>query len=226
MVDLVVTASGAPDPVLPGGVLRYTITIENKGSAVASEVVVTDSLPIQAYFVSALPTSGTCSYESGIVTCELGNLAVLARPEIAIAVRPTMPGTLHNAVSAASHDVVDQNPGNNTAVTTTRVSTELSDISFGEPITGVIETLDDRDEYAFTADVKDRVLLRMTPTSAGLDGDIRVYDPEGGEVCKRLGLFGNPAEMRCELGAGGVYTVLVGSNGAKTTGSYELIIHH
>src|SRR5262249_29138107 len=72
--DLAVAMTAAPEPVLAGAPLTYTITITNAGELPVTGVKLTDTLPQGATLVSATPGLGTCT---GIVdiTCELGNLS-------------------------------------------------------------------------------------------------------------------------------------------------------
>ncbi len=61
-----------PDPLAPGGVLTYTLTIINNGGAIANNVVITDVVPADTSFVSA-SDGGTES--GGIVTWNVPNLS-------------------------------------------------------------------------------------------------------------------------------------------------------
>ncbi len=56
--DLVVTKSAAPNPVLAGSNLSYSITVANNGPAAALNVNLTDNLPVGTTFVSQTQTSG------------------------------------------------------------------------------------------------------------------------------------------------------------------------
>ena len=56
--DLVITKAGAPDPILTGSNIVYSIGVENKGPAQAQQVVVTDDLPANTTFVSCAATGG------------------------------------------------------------------------------------------------------------------------------------------------------------------------
>jgi len=56
--DLVVSMTDAPDPVIAGSNLVYTIAITNKGGAGAADVILVDNLPPGVTFVSATITGG------------------------------------------------------------------------------------------------------------------------------------------------------------------------
>jgi uncharacterized repeat protein (TIGR01451 family) len=56
-IDLQVTKSDTPDPVAPGGLLAYTLTVTNAGTDPAFNVNVRDVLPAGVTFVSADDTT-------------------------------------------------------------------------------------------------------------------------------------------------------------------------
>jgi len=71
--DLSITKVDDVDPVAAGGVLTYTIRVNNAGPTAADNVVVTDVLPPE---LSLLSTSGCAEDPSGTPTCSLGTLNV------------------------------------------------------------------------------------------------------------------------------------------------------
>ena len=93
--DLSVTKTDAPDPVLVGQQLTYTLTAQNAGPSAAPSVQLTDTLPAGVTFVSAVPSQGTCSQASGTVTCPLGTIASGANATVSIKVTPAGAGVDH-----------------------------------------------------------------------------------------------------------------------------------
>jgi uncharacterized repeat protein (TIGR01451 family) len=121
--DLSITKTDSPDPVTAGNTLTYSLTVRNGGSADATGVSVTDTLPGGVTFVSATSSSGSCSEASGTVTCTIGDLANGASATVEIKVTPQNPGPITNTASV-SGDQPDPDTGNNTASQgTTVVST-------------------------------------------------------------------------------------------------------
>ena len=59
--DLSLTKSDAPDPVLAGQLLTYTLTVAQRGPSSATGVTVTDTLPAGVTFDSATSSQGSCS---------------------------------------------------------------------------------------------------------------------------------------------------------------------
>ncbi|HEY3215102.1 MAG TPA: OmpA family protein [Candidatus Eisenbacteria bacterium] len=121
LADLMVTKSG-PATVDPGQSVVYTITVANNGPSTAATVVLRDTLPAAATFVSA-SNGGTRS--SGVVTwpsvASLASGSSFVRTVTMTA--PVSGATLLN-VAAATSTTPDPNPGNNNgSAATSRVST-------------------------------------------------------------------------------------------------------
>ncbi len=56
--DLLITATGMPDPVVAGSTITYSLRVENCGPVNAVNVSVNDPIPAGTTFVSASQTSG------------------------------------------------------------------------------------------------------------------------------------------------------------------------
>ena len=72
-LDLVVT--DAPDPVIAGADITYSITAQNLGTADADNTTLTVSIS-QSTFVSS---TGSCAEDTGVVTCDVGDAASRGR---------------------------------------------------------------------------------------------------------------------------------------------------
>jgi len=95
--------------VAPGSNLVYTITVTNAGPSSASGVVVTDSLPAGATFVSA---SGSWVINGSAILWNLGTLAALQTSNLTVTVTAPANGSLTNIASGGS-STPDPNPANN-----------------------------------------------------------------------------------------------------------------
>src|SRR5262249_23490423 len=77
--NLVLSMSHAPDPVIAGSNVTYSITFTNvnlnDGIQDVPAVRVMDTLPAGSVFVSATPSQGSCGVTNGVVTCDFGTLA-------------------------------------------------------------------------------------------------------------------------------------------------------
>ena len=65
-VDLVITGEGIRDLGTLSQPLRYTVTVVNRGPAVATSVTVTQPLPSGFELVTASPSKGVCSVDDGV----------------------------------------------------------------------------------------------------------------------------------------------------------------
>ena len=119
--------------VVAGTNLTYTLSVTNAGPSPATNVVLTDALPGQVSFVSAVPSQGSC--QAGVVPgdptkplkCNLGTIASgapAATLSVVVKVNSDVPaGTVlvNNADVASS--VTDPNNANNTKSVSTTVAT-------------------------------------------------------------------------------------------------------
>jgi uncharacterized repeat protein (TIGR01451 family) len=107
--DIAVIKTGA-STVLAGGNLIYTITVTNFGPSTASNVVISDTLPLSVAFVSA---SGGGTNNSGLVTWPvIASLANGAATSFTVTVKAPASGSFTNTASAAS-STGDPVPANN-----------------------------------------------------------------------------------------------------------------
>jgi uncharacterized repeat protein (TIGR01451 family) len=111
--DLDIIKAGQPNPVLTGSPLTYTIEVFNLGPDTASNVVVTDTLPVASALVSAESSQGSCSGSSTVI-CELGSLASSAGATVTLVVATKAQGTISNTAFVGNF-VNDPDMTNNTA---------------------------------------------------------------------------------------------------------------
>ena len=127
--DLSLTKSDAPDPVLAGANLTYTLGVNNLGPSPAAAVIVSDFLPSHVTFVSAAGTGGA-SCTAGVpgdpsrpTECNFGTLASGAARTMTVVVTVNQDAgpALTNDASLRS-DTHDPNDSNNVASATTTVN--------------------------------------------------------------------------------------------------------
>ena len=118
---LLVTATDAPDPVTAGQNVTYTITVTNRGPIAATSVLVTNTLPAGATYVSAGASQGTFLRTGGLVTFDLGALANGAAATLTVVVSPPGGGSITNVATAVVAPG-SLNSGNTTATTITAVN--------------------------------------------------------------------------------------------------------
>jgi uncharacterized repeat protein (TIGR01451 family)/uncharacterized delta-60 repeat protein len=73
--DLGVTLTAAPNPVIDGASVTYTVTVTNNGPSVSTGVSVVDTLPTGFVPVTLTPSQGTTSNASGVITWNVGTLS-------------------------------------------------------------------------------------------------------------------------------------------------------
>ncbi len=118
------TRADSPDPVSAGANLTYTLTFSNTGSADATGVILTDTVPANTTFVSAT-LGGTLS--GSTMTWSLGNLAAGASASAQLVVRVASPlanGTLITS-GTGSLDSTETSPVTGVAATTTVASAPI-----------------------------------------------------------------------------------------------------
>lgn len=119
--DLAVVILDSPDPVSAGGNLTYTVTVTNRGPTSATHVILSNTLPATAAFISANATQGTAVNAGGTIIYNFGTLTNGGGAVATVVVRPTQIGAI-TATSRVSSDQADLIPGDNIASATTTVT--------------------------------------------------------------------------------------------------------
>ena len=121
-IDLSLTQSDSLDPCPAGRRLTYTIQIRNNSSSLATGVVVNDTMPTGASFVSVSSTAGACT-RSGTtgVTCRIPSLAAGASATMTLVVQPQVVGTISNVANAFANEP-DTNSADNSSTETTDIT--------------------------------------------------------------------------------------------------------
>jgi uncharacterized repeat protein (TIGR01451 family) len=128
-------SGNATGSVTVGSNVTYTLTVTNHGTAGATGVALTDTLPAGVTFVSA---SGGVTPASGILTFNVGNLAVGAKVSFIIVVTPTAAGTLTDQANVSGHET-DPTPADNNVTLTTTVNPRVQRHGFhSQPTTLVL----------------------------------------------------------------------------------------
>lgn len=110
--DVALSVTAAPDPVIVGSNLNYSVTVTNSGPGNALNVVVTDPLPPGTVFVSGNASQGSIGVNGGTVVASLGTLAPGATAAVSINLAPLGPGMVNNSISVATASS-DTNASNN-----------------------------------------------------------------------------------------------------------------
>lgn len=152
--DLRVQMRGSSNPVAAGGVLSYTIRVDNFGPATATGIQVTNQLDDDVEFSQEdVPEGQNCRAGAGVVICDIASMALRATEFITLPVRVrASSGTISNnvRVDAATADPV---PGNNedNETTTVAIATDLElllsasaeQVGAGQPLTYTLSLTND-----------------------------------------------------------------------------------
>lgn len=126
--DLVVNHSDSPDPAPAGGIVTYTLRIDNNGPDTAVGVTLTDTLPTGAVFIDVNTTAGTCSQAAGTVNCTVGDIPFNTNQTVTIRVRLPSAGVWTNTATAGS-STTDPNTSNNVNSTQVGTTTQAANLS-------------------------------------------------------------------------------------------------
>jgi uncharacterized repeat protein (TIGR01451 family) len=134
VVDLAVTGTSAPNPVLEGNNLTYTFSITNNGPNTApSGIAFTNILPAGVTFVSASSPQGVAATNAaGAVYCTLTNsLPVGTNATITVVVAVNPGTTTLSSTATVTTSQTDLNLANNSVAVTTTVNAPLADLALG-----------------------------------------------------------------------------------------------
>lgn len=127
IADLAVTAAASTPSVALGSNLTYSVTLTNRGPAIASAVRLTNALPAGVSFVSVNSTLGSCVNQSGNVVCDFGTLSAGVGTAISLTVSPNASGLLTNNIQASAAQLDLDSTNNLTQVVTlARPPTDLA----------------------------------------------------------------------------------------------------
>ncbi len=184
--DLVVMKTDSPDPVFAGNNLTYTVSFVNNGPSDAQTVTVTDGVPVNTTFVSAMVTTGTGWSTSAPAVGGTGNVVFskgtavageTATFTIVVKVNPnTADGTIITNSAVGASTTTDPDPTNNTGTATTTVqaradlavtkSDSPDPAAAGTNITYTISFVNNGPSFAQSVDVADTVPANTTFVSA------------------------------------------------------------
>ncbi|WP_345325289.1 putative Ig domain-containing protein, partial [Novipirellula rosea] len=221
LADLVLTLA-AENRVNLGDDITYRATVTNNGPYPAENVVLTNLLPAGVQFVSASPS---CSYGTGIITCEIGDLDTGAAVVFEFVVTATESGQKLSTATLAS-DTVDPQTLNNASIAATTVggpagTADIVFVSFSA--SGRVDDIpyDDEDILAYDR-TNDRWSLYFDGSIVGLAGaDIDAFHiQDDGSI-----LLSFDANMRIgNLGLvrdSDIVKFLPNSHGSLTAGNFE-----
>ncbi len=165
--DVTVSKSVTPDPANAGQDVTFVITAQNiaNGLSAAENVTITDDLPDDLTFVSATPSTGSCSgvpsagtvTSSDSFTCNLGTIPNGAQQTVTVVARP-------------NNVLIGTTVTNNTDITTTTVETDPTNndasIDF-DLIDAEIDLLINKDDSVDPVVIGETTVYTLTVTNDG-----------------------------------------------------------
>ncbi|GAG23165.1 unnamed protein product, partial [marine sediment metagenome] len=177
-------------PVTAGGEVTYIVEVSNAGPSDATNVVVTDTLPIEATLVSV---TGCDNDPNGVPACDLGTIASGDSDSYTVTVTidgDTSDGTVVSNEVIVASDVFDPNAANDTAVAETTVGdvvleydivVELSQDSVpADGSTEVFITVTITDQFGDPIEDGQAVVISMLENLGVVSPDTAITD--GGQV--------------------------------------------
>jgi uncharacterized repeat protein (TIGR01451 family) len=125
-VNLSVSQSDSVDPSPAGNRVTYTIRVKNNGSAMATGVLLTDTMPTGVPFVSVTSDLGSCTRSSGTIACRIYSLSSGASATITLVLQPKAVGTIANTANVTANEP-DSDPTDNSSTESTKI-TAASDV--------------------------------------------------------------------------------------------------
>ena len=119
--DLGVTANATPGPVTTGTPVSYTFTITNGGPATATGVTFNAPIPAGLTFTSSVPSTPTCTFAAGALSCNLGSINNGNFVTVTINATTNAGGT-QTVTGTASRTQTDPNSANDSASASIAVS--------------------------------------------------------------------------------------------------------
>ena len=231
--DLTVTKNANPTTVPAGQNLTYVIVVPNNGPSQAANSTITDTLPLDVTFVSASPSTGSCSTSPAAnatttagnrtLICNLGTINDGAQSTVTVVVRPntvTRGATLTNNVTVAT-STTETDTGNNAASAIASVNVPALDLVLNKDDSVDPLAIGDNTVYTITVNnigpsTAENVVVTDTLPATGLSFQSVATSVGSCPVAPAVGSVGGT--VTCNLGsvlAGTTRTVTVTMTGVS-----------
>jgi uncharacterized repeat protein (TIGR01451 family) len=132
--DLQISKIAEPEDATAGDYLTYTIFVTNAGPSLATNLILTDQLPISVTYIMSNTTPWTCSGTRPIV-CRLPSLSLNTTTAIQIQVRisPQARGVLTNTAEVTANELDRSWPNNSTQQTQPTIKADTEIVALGDP---------------------------------------------------------------------------------------------
>lgn len=121
--DLTLGVTASSNVVLAGANITYSLAVTNNALTTATGVILSNTLPVGAQFVSAVSPFGGCTYNAGVVICNLGDMPGETFATATIVATLTQSPTSTNTAVVFGFGPEEGLPADNTVKTLTTVNT-------------------------------------------------------------------------------------------------------
>jgi uncharacterized delta-60 repeat protein/uncharacterized repeat protein (TIGR01451 family) len=128
--DVGVSLTGAPDPVIAGNNVTYTLSLINYGPGTATGIQVTDAFPPGVAFLGSTPSVGAVTNSPGQIVWTVDSLTNGASASLTFVLQPATAGDVTNTttVTTASNDL---NPEDDSTVSVVTAVAPTADLAIG-----------------------------------------------------------------------------------------------
>ena len=138
VADLAVLASDAPDPVVAGQTVTYTVIATNLGSDTAHGAYLNFSMDSSLFVTGASVTQGTIAISGNYMYDPAGSIPANGSVTLTVTAIPTQAGTINNYASDGAQEA-DLDTGNNNLAPPTTVLAGPGVLQFAQPLITIDE---------------------------------------------------------------------------------------
>ena len=160
MADLSITKTVDQNRPVIGSTVEYTLTVTNKGPAIATGIKVTDQLQPNLNYVSHTLADATDAYDPNTGIWRIGNLTVGQTATMKIKAQVLQGPTVTNIATISGMDQVDPDPTDNEAIVT---------IAVGSPQVDLVLVKKANGQTVANVAVNEEVNFEITLTNQGPD---------------------------------------------------------
>ncbi len=160
MADLSITKTVDQNRPVIGSTIEYTLTVTNKGPAIATGIKVTDQLQPNLQYVSHTYGDATDTYDPSTGIWNIGNLTVGQNATLKIKAQVLQGPVVTNIATISKLDQIDPDPTDNQAIVT---------IAVGSPQVDIVLVKRANGQTSATVNQNEEVTFQITMTNQGPD---------------------------------------------------------
>ncbi len=175
--DLSLTMTPSVSAIIVSNNLSYTLTVTNYGPSVSTNVLVSDTLPLNVTLLSSQADQGTVARNGALLNWTVGVLGVGAGSQLVFTVLPNAPGNLLN-YALASATTPDGNPADDFATTNI-----LATVPMPPQVTGIVGNPDGSIQFSILSAAGQINVIQAATNLANPAGWVPLYTNRGSWPC-------------------------------------------